>query len=258
MSTQYDAIVSPYNDFRKMPGSLLERHIVQKTLTPFIKGAKMLDLACGSGYYTNLFISWGASTVVGVDISPGMISDARAASVSDKITFLVGDCSQPTTFPGAPFDIVFGAWILNYAPNGAALTNMFRTISVNLKDGGRFFGITPPPSEDPRGRLEDAEKHKPLFYDYVTMDFTRDVDDGISARASINKPAKFEFHYFCLKESVYRRAARDGGMNGDPKWINPTLPADDRGILGACEYKEEEWAKFEKVPHFAIIMAEKQ
>lgn len=129
MATQYDSIASEFNDFRTMPGSLIELHNVEKTLRPFLNGARVLDLACGSGHYSDLFVSWGAAQVVGVDISPGMISNAKARFASDNLTFLVGDCSQPLSVPGGLFDIVFGGYLLNYAPDRASLTNMYRNIA---------------------------------------------------------------------------------------------------------------------------------
>ncbi|KAL8733030.1 MAG: hypothetical protein Q9166_002428 [cf. Caloplaca sp. 2 TL-2023] len=258
MSTQYDSIVSPYKDFRKLPAALLEKHNVERIVRPFIKGAKVLDLACGSGHYSHLFIEWGAEHVIGVDISPAMISEAQSLSPSSpNLQFSVGDCSKPTSFPQGPFDIVFGAWLLNYAPTKTAMTDMFRNISLNLKAGGRFFGVTQAQTEDPRGHLEAVQKSKPLFYDYLSIERTADVEDGISARVTATKPRNFEFINFHLKGSVYEQAAKDGGMKGRLVWRYPSLPDDDSTILGGYEHPEEEWAKFVKVPHFAIVTVEK-
>ncbi|KAL8652924.1 MAG: hypothetical protein Q9226_004065 [Calogaya cf. arnoldii] len=85
----------------------------------------------------------GGFTCRPVDIAPGMISNAKAALTSDRLTFLVGDCSQPSSFPGGPFDIVFTGWLFNNACDSATTTNMFRTVSANLHNGGRFFGEIP-------------------------------------------------------------------------------------------------------------------
>lgn len=247
MTTQYDSITLKYNAFRKMPGALFEKHTVEKTLRPLIKGAKVLDLGCGSGHYSNLFISWGAAQVVGVDISPGMISNAKARSESDRVTFLVGDCSQPLSIPGGPFDIVFEGWLLNYAPDRASLTNMYRNIATNLKDGGRFFGLKPYPTEDPRGQLELMQKYKPQSYEYVSLKYVGDVEDGVAFLACAERPAKFEFKAYWLRESVYKEAAQQGGLTGEWKWEHPTLPEDDREILGklrtwtATERSWREW-----------------
>ena len=51
MSTQYDDIGSAYDEMKKLPVAILERENVKAALAPHIHGAKVLDLACGTGYY---------------------------------------------------------------------------------------------------------------------------------------------------------------------------------------------------------------
>ncbi|KAL8995423.1 MAG: hypothetical protein Q9169_004835 [Polycauliona sp. 2 TL-2023] len=260
MSTQYDSIVSEYDAFRTMPAALFEKHNVEKLLTPLVKGANVLDLACGSGFYSNYLVSWGASRVVGVDISPGMISNAKARSTSDKLTFLVGDCSQPMSVPGGPFDMVFASWLFGYAPDSASLTRMFHNISTNLKEGGIFAGVVQYPTEDPRSRLELMRNSRPKVYDYVTVEYAGDVEDGISSHLTATRPRKLDFKTFWLKESVYKKAARDGGLTGEFDWTYPILPEDDSDILGdvADEDKDADRAAIEKMPDFALLRIDKE
>ncbi|KAI4238293.1 MAG: hypothetical protein LQ349_001215 [Xanthoria aureola] len=257
MATQYDSIASEFNDFRTMPGSLIELHNVEKTLRPFLNGARVLDLACGSGHYSDLFVSWGAAQVVGVDISPGMISNAKARFASDNLTFLVGDCSQPLSVPGGLFDIVFGGYLLNYAPDRASLTNMYRNIATNLKDGGRFFVVMDYPTEDPRGHLEMTQKHRPQLLDYVSLECVGDVEDGISFLLRAERPTRFEFKAYWLKESVYKEAAQQGGLTGDWKWEHPILPEDDSEIWERTADRAGDRAKLERVGYFALVRIDK-
>lgn len=49
-----------------------------------------------------------------------------SSSTSTTIDFILADCSAPTAYAGGPFDIVFAAWLLNYAPDRTALVRMFR------------------------------------------------------------------------------------------------------------------------------------
>jgi len=46
-------------------------------IIPFIKNKNILDIACGFGYATNLYIQNGASSVTGVDISEETINEAK-------------------------------------------------------------------------------------------------------------------------------------------------------------------------------------
>ena len=49
-------------------------------LCPDVAGGRVLDLACGSGRYTNLLHEAGASHVTAVDFSPAMLDRCRAGS----------------------------------------------------------------------------------------------------------------------------------------------------------------------------------
>ncbi|KAL8749246.1 MAG: hypothetical protein Q9184_006882 [Pyrenodesmia sp. 2 TL-2023] len=259
MSTQYDSIVAPYQEMRKLPGEICETYNTQEALAPHIQGAHVLDLACGSGHYSRLMISWGAARVVGVDISSGMVAAAKAETKSDKIRFMVADCTIPTEVDGGPFDIVFGGWLLNYAPEAATLTKMFRNICINLKDGGRFFGVTPYPTEDPRKHNEEGLKSKPLFWDQLWIEVIGDVADGVATRVTADiKPEKVQFENYHLKSSVYQQAAREGGMKGELEWKPIIFPPEESHLFGRKANWEAEVEAFLKTPHFDILVVGKQ
>lgn len=54
---------------------------MQTTVSPFNQNARLLELACESGFYTYDFLRWGARSVVGVDISPIMIDEAGKSRI---------------------------------------------------------------------------------------------------------------------------------------------------------------------------------
>ena len=162
MATQYEAVAASYNQMRQHPASRLIDYNVKIAVGPSIKGTKVLDLACGTGIYTKALSAWGASQVLGVDISEGMIDVAQSGSVPDNVQFQVGDCSKPTIFGSGEYDLVVGAWLLNYASTREELTNMYRTIAMNLKEGGRFIGITPHPTDDPEAFAAQSAEVRPV------------------------------------------------------------------------------------------------
>src|ERR1700759_5320826 len=93
-STQYDSIGNRYKAFKERAVVDIEEPSVLKRLGG-VDGLSVLDLACGLGIWSRLFVSKGASKVVGVDISSNMIEEARAATPTDqagRLTFEVGDC----------------------------------------------------------------------------------------------------------------------------------------------------------------------
>jgi trans-aconitate methyltransferase len=102
-------------------------------------GERILDLGCGAGQLTAKIAAAGA-TVIGLDLSPDMIAQARAnypqdrnASRTDVIEFRVGDA---TTFEvDEPVDAVFSNAVLHWVKNAEAAINQVRGA---LRPGGRF------------------------------------------------------------------------------------------------------------------------
>ncbi len=80
MSEQYDAIGATYAGWKETPiPTYTEVPTVRTLLAGRIEGRSVLDLACGTGYYSRLFTQWGAAKVVGVDISETMVAAASEA-----------------------------------------------------------------------------------------------------------------------------------------------------------------------------------
>ena len=234
MSTQYNSIQAPYDACREKSIAFIEHENVHTTISPYIQNAHVLELACGSGFYTYSFLKWGARSVTAVDISPIMIEEAkrrRPADLHDEkenpIDFIVADCSKPTAYPDGPFDIVFGAWLLNYAPDKKRLVEMFENIAMNLKPGGHFVAVTVPPTNDPKESVDAELKARPppigsgaLYYEVLN-----DVQDGIFFRVhGITDVGNFSFDCYHLTEDLHKEAAREAGLKGEWRWGVTSVP----------------------------------
>lgn len=263
-STQYNAVQGPYDELRKTTIAIVERVNVRSLLLPLIKDATVLDLACGTGFYSRSFLQWGARKVVGVDISSGMLTEARKLSTAegDAVSFVEADGSRPTQFEGGPFDLVFGAWFLNYASNQAEMVEFYRNILLNLKPGGRYVGVTPPPSSDPRTFVaqEQALRPLPTASGGLFTTVLGDVDGG--ARIHLHKDTSvgdLDFDCYHLCREVWESAAREAGFEGEISWNLTHIPEDfmenpgkygeeDNGGAGA-----EELATYARLPHYGLL-----
>lgn len=213
MSTQYDEIQGPYDYIRTRSIALIERENVHSILAPTINNARVLEFACGSGFYTYSLLEWGATSVLGVDISSVMINEAKRQG--KDVYFIQADCSKPTAYPGGPFDIVFGAWLLNYAPDRAGLLDTFRNVALNLKEGGRFVSVTVPPAQNPMDSIDAEVEARPppdgsgcLVYSKI-----KDVDDGVYFHVHGDTPVgDVSFDCYHLRRDVYESAAKDAGL----------------------------------------------
>jgi len=104
------------------------REIVQASrLKP---GAKVLDVACGTGILGPLLLEAVGETgaVVAIDFAPAMIKQAQAKRMAGNIQFMVADV-MALPFTNADFDVVFCNAALPHFPDiPAALAEMARVL----------------------------------------------------------------------------------------------------------------------------------
>ncbi|MDX9721774.1 MAG: class I SAM-dependent methyltransferase [Myxococcota bacterium] len=96
---------------------------------------EVLDLCCGTGTMTRRLHSAGYD-VVGLDLSPAMLAEARAAS-SPEIAFVEGDLLDFEL--GRRFDAAFAVFDgLNYVLEVEQLHRVFANVARHLRPGGAF------------------------------------------------------------------------------------------------------------------------
>jgi len=102
----------------------------------FAPGARIADLGCGSGVFTNLLQRRGFD-VVGLDLSPKLIRIAR--QTYPDVEFREGDIEH-LPFADGSFDGVLLAGVLHHLPSLSACAAEILRI---LKPGGRFVAFDP-------------------------------------------------------------------------------------------------------------------
>lgn len=262
---QYDPIQAPYDYIRTSTIALIEHENVRTTLTPFLPNARILELACGSGFYTYSLLSWDVRSILGVDISPVMLHKARSMvdhyEAKEKVAFIEADCAVPRAYEGGPFDVVFAAWLLNYAPDREGLVEMFRNVAMNLKEGGRFVAVTVPPSENPIDSLnaEASARPEPQGSGYLVYKHIKDVEDGIFFGVHAETPiGKLYFECYHLRKEVYEEAAREAGLTGTMEWGVTDVPESfitKDGVPGGATFQELE--TYMSIPAHGILVITK-
>ncbi|HKP98308.1 MAG TPA: class I SAM-dependent methyltransferase [Fibrobacteria bacterium] len=103
-----------------------------------VRGAKVLDIACGPGYGSQILLDAGAVSVDGADISEKMVAHARQTHRDPRIRFQVGDIC---TFRGeAPYDFITCFETIEHLPQyREAIANLYTL----LKPGGRLYISSP-------------------------------------------------------------------------------------------------------------------
>ena len=117
-----------------------------------IKGAVVLDYCCGNGEVAIELARQGASRVVGIDLSPVAVENARelarSAGVDAVCEFLVMD-AEHTDFADGTFDLIHEYGALHHLDLAAA----FKELARILKPGGKVI-------------CTEALRHNPLIHWY--------------------------------------------------------------------------------------------
>jgi SAM-dependent methyltransferase len=96
----------------------------------FLRGQRLLELGCGTGLITERMLAATGADIVGTDISPELISEARERL--PRATFRVENAFH-LTFADQSFDGVYGSSILHHLEIEPALREILRV----LRPGGR-------------------------------------------------------------------------------------------------------------------------
>lgn len=138
-----------------------------------VSGAKVLDVACGTGAMFPELLAAGATSVTGVDISPEMAKRAAEKFAADtRIEVLCGDVTE---LPLSGFDT---ALIYNAYPHFLEKEPLIAAMARALRPGGRLTvahgagreiinahhaGIPPTVTTELRPACEEAEAWTGLF-----------------------------------------------------------------------------------------------
>ena len=143
---QYDHIGSKYDEYARTATLKQAESYTFFRMVGALEGQRVLDLACGFGFYTRLLKQHGAAQVDGVDLSPEMIRLAHQQEQAEPlgITYQVGDAVALPQL--GPFDLVTAVYLLNYATSKDQMLGMFRRVYDNLVAGGRFIAYTVNPA----------------------------------------------------------------------------------------------------------------
>ena len=97
MTTDYDPIAEQYKRSKQQPWRAHIEAFSQMELIGDPTGKRVIDIACGDGFYTRMIRQRGAAKVTGVDLSEKMIGLARAAEAQQQlgIDYIVGDGRDP-------------------------------------------------------------------------------------------------------------------------------------------------------------------
>jgi toxoflavin synthase len=247
MTTDYnkDRVAEQYRQAKEQPWRWAVETYSLMGAVGDLRGKRVVDVACGTGFFTRKLREAGAREVLGIDISERMIDLARAEEASRPlgIEYVVEDARAEE--PRRDFDLAAAAWLLVYAHDRAELGQFCRGLARLLRPGGRFVTYTTnpdvyhfdPPDYRKYGFDLELADHA---YEGAPIDFTIDVGDS-----------KLAIQNYYLPIEAYHSEFEKAGF-GNFKVSPPSLAPEAEAELGA-----EFWRDFMECPIAILMEAEK-
>lgn len=138
---EYDRIGDRYSEAKQQPFRIhLEAYTLER-LAGDVTGARVVDFACGDGFYSRRLMRAGAGETLGIDASAEMVALGERAEASAPLgcRFLQGDVADVRDL--GTFDLAVAAYLLNYARTRDELRRFCAVAFSSLRPGGRLLGV---------------------------------------------------------------------------------------------------------------------
>jgi len=227
---QYDHIGSKYDEYARTATLKRAESYTFFRMVGALDGQRVMDLACGFGFYTRLLKQHGAAQVIGVDISPEMIRLATQQEQAEPLGITYQVCDAVTLPQLGPFDLVTAVYLLDYATSKDQLLGMFRSAYNNLVEGGRCVAYT----MDPAFTLSKPNSTK---YGVTVLRQAPEEDRYVCDAEFVTVPPT-PFRYWQWSQAAYEWAIKEAGFR-DFAWHPSEVAPED-----VARYGEAYWRDF--------------
>ncbi|MCB5168458.1 methyltransferase domain-containing protein [Streptomyces bambusae] len=228
----YDGIGEAFEGFKTLPVIRYAEVPGFLALVGDVTGRSVLDIACGTGFYSRELKRRGASRVLGFDISGAMVDAAAALEQAEPlgIDYEVADTATLRTFD-EPFDVAVAVQAFNYANDVAEIERMMHNIRRSLKPGGSFCLFVQSPDFDFTGPSLSK-------YGFLCESTGKDneIGRGIRLTALLDPPVSFEATV--PSRETYEKTLTAAGFSA-VEWVR--LDVSDAGVQ---EFGAEYWADY--------------
>lgn len=248
MATDYDDLGADYLRVKALPWKrFAERHSLFEAVGS-VRGMRMIDVACGDGYYSRQFRDAGGE-VVGVDLSTEMIRLAAAAEARESrgIRYELGDATDLGKFTERTglrdFDIAVAQWLFDYADTLDMLRGMCRSLARVVRPGGRFVHLG--------GCFDSIFQHPENFPRYgIELEILASHGDGSRCRWTVRRDGQSVSAENTMWTPQTITAELESAGFAAVQW-----PPAQIGAEGLAKMGEAYWPDFLAHPYFAVTCA---
>ena len=229
---EYDTIGDRYSEAKTAPWRIHLEAYTLEHLAGDLSGARVLDLACGDGFYSRRLMRLGAAQTLGVDASVEMIALGERAeqAAARGCRYLHADVMDLGVV--GQFDVVVAAFLLNYARSRAELRRFADAMYANLRPGGRLVGVNDY-TDDRQTGTRHFERHG-----FRKSGPARYVEgEPITYEFLLPKGRSFAITNFYWRPSTYLEVLAEAGFD-QPQWHPFVLSPEGLGSLPSDAWEE--------------------
>jgi toxoflavin synthase len=248
MATDYDDLGAQYLLTKSLPWKrFAERYTFFKAVGP-VRGRRLVDVACGDGFYSRQFRDAGAE-VVAIDVSEEMIRLAKEQEARSPkgIRYEVGDATDLQRFVDRTgldrFDVAVAEWLLDYADTLAMLRGMCRSLARVVRPGGRFVHLG--------GCFDSLINHPENFPRYgIDLEVLASCGDGSRCRWTVRRDGRSVSAENTMWTPATITAELEAAGFADVQW-----PEAEIGPEGLAEMGDAYWTDYLQHPYHAVTSA---
>lgn len=182
LQSYYAARAPEYDRVYLKPERQTDLRAIEHWLPPKFAGARVIEIACGTGYWTQ-FIAPRAARVLALDTAAETLSIAASRVPEGKVDFLVGDAyALPREF--GQFDAAFAGFWFSHVPKSRQ-REFLRGLAARLEPGAKVVFLDNRYVEGNSTPLAARDAEGNTFQ-------TRQLDDGSTHQLLKNFPSEAE------------------------------------------------------------------
>lgn len=171
---------------------LADLHFYKRWM-PKTKGARILELCCGTGRLT-LPLAEDGYDITGVDFTPTMLEQAKAKAAEEGLAIEFIEADMRTLDLPEKYDLIFIPFnSIHHLYSNEDVFNAFRAVKSHLKEGGTFLLDCFNPNIQ---FIVEGEKEQQTIAEYTTKDGRDVVIKQIMRYENSTQINRIEWHYF--------------------------------------------------------------
>lgn len=195
LQSYYAARASEYDRIYRKPERQADLRAIERWLPPRFAGARVIEIACGTGYWTQ-FIAPVAAQLLALDAAAETLAIAKTRVPAGKVAFVLGDAYALPRHVG-PFDAAFAGFWFSHIPK-ARRREFLLGLAARLEPGAKVVLLdnryvegssTPLSAPDADGntyqtrRLDDGSTHE-VLKNFPTESELQELVSGLSERTA--------------------------------------------------------------------------